>query len=151
MVRFTQYPSLHDPRFCQAVHRDGDPHREKRRTRPPRPPLYARPARLARQSAGRARRLRTEPGSHVMIVAQITDMHILAAGKLFHSPRATIPADDPTWSHIDTAAHLARAVAQLNALTPMPDITVITGDLTDHGGVEEYANLRTLLAPLRMP
>jgi len=86
-----------------------------------------------------------------MIVAQITDMHILAAGKLFHSPRATIPADDPTWSHIDTAAHLARAVAQLNALTPMPDITVITGDLTDHGGVEEYANLRTLLAPLRMP
>jgi Icc protein len=86
-----------------------------------------------------------------MLVAQITDMHILAAGKLFHSPRPTIPADDPAWSHIDTAACLARAVAQLNALTPMPDLTVITGDLTDHGGAEEYANLRALLAPLRMP
>jgi Icc protein len=87
----------------------------------------------------------------MMLVAQITDMHILAAGKLFHSPRPTIPASDPTWSHIDTAAHLARAVDQLNALKPMPDITVITGDLTDHGGADEYANLRALLAPLRMP
>jgi 3',5'-cyclic-AMP phosphodiesterase len=86
-----------------------------------------------------------------MLVAQITDMHILAAGKLFHSPRQAIPASDPSWSHIDTAAHLARAVAELNALTPMPDVTVITGDLTDHGSAEEYANLRELLAPLRMP
>jgi len=86
-----------------------------------------------------------------MLVAQITDMHILAEGKLFHSPRRAIPDSDPGWSHIDTAAHLAQAVATLNALRPMPDVTVITGDLTDHGGAEEYTNLRALLAPLRMP
>jgi 3',5'-cyclic AMP phosphodiesterase CpdA len=87
-----------------------------------------------------------------MLVAQITDMHILAAGKLFHSPRRAVPPDAPAdWSHIDTAAHLARAVAELNALTPRPDVTVITGDLTDHGGAEEYANLCALLAPLAMP
>jgi Icc protein len=87
-----------------------------------------------------------------MLVAQITDLHILAAGKLFHSPRRAIPADAaPGWSHIDTAAHLARAVAELNVLRPRPDVTVITGDLTDHGAAEEYANLRALLAPLAMP
>lgn len=87
-----------------------------------------------------------------MLIAQITDMHILAAGKLFHSPRRAFPADaEPGWSHIDTAACLARAVAELNALDPTPDVTVVTGDLTDHGSPDEYANLRTLLAPLRMP
>jgi 3',5'-cyclic AMP phosphodiesterase CpdA len=87
-----------------------------------------------------------------MLVAQITDLHILAAGKLFHSPRRAIPVDaEPGWSHIDTAACLERAVATLNALKPRPDLVVITGDLTDHGGSEEYANLRALLAPLAMP
>jgi 3',5'-cyclic-AMP phosphodiesterase len=87
-----------------------------------------------------------------MLVAQITDLHILAAGKLFHAPtRAIPPSAERGWSYIDTAACLERAVAELNALDPRPDVTVITGDLTDHGGAEEYANLRALLAPLRMP
>jgi 3',5'-cyclic AMP phosphodiesterase CpdA len=85
-----------------------------------------------------------------MLVAQITDLHIVAAGKLFHAPRRAIPAADPSWSHIDTGACLARAVATLNALTPLPDVTVITGDLTEHGAAEEYAHLRGLLAKLRM-
>jgi Icc protein len=86
-----------------------------------------------------------------MLVAQITDLHIVAPGKIFHAPRRAIPAGDPNWSHIDTAACLGRAVATLNALTPRPDVTLITGDLTEHGSAEEYANLRALLAPLRMP
>jgi Icc protein len=86
-----------------------------------------------------------------MLVAQITDLHIVAPGKLFHSPRRAIPAADPGWSHIDTAQCLARAVATLNGLAPLPDVAVITGDLTEHGAAEEYANLRGLLAKLRMP
>jgi 3',5'-cyclic AMP phosphodiesterase CpdA len=87
-----------------------------------------------------------------MLVAQITDMHILAAGKLYHAPRRAFPADAaPGWSHIDTAACLQRAVAELNALSPRPDIIVVTGDLTDHGGPEEYANLRAILAAAQMP
>jgi 3',5'-cyclic-AMP phosphodiesterase len=87
-----------------------------------------------------------------MLLAQITDMHILASGKLFHSPRRAFPAGAPAdWSHIDTAACLARAVAELNELRPRPDAVVLTGDLTDHGSAEEYANLRRLLAPLAMP
>ena len=87
-----------------------------------------------------------------MLVAQITDTHILADGKLFHSPRRAFPADAaPDWSHIDTAAYLARAIAELNALTPRPDVIVVTGDLTDHGGEAEYANLRAILSGARMP
>jgi Icc protein len=87
-----------------------------------------------------------------MLVAQITDTHILAPGKLFHAPqRAAPPGADPDWSRIDTAACLRRAVAELNALTPRPDVTVVTGDLTDHGAAAEYAHLRELLAPLAMP
>lgn len=87
-----------------------------------------------------------------MLVAQITDTHILAAGKLYHSPRRTFPADaEPGWSFIDTAACLSRAITELNALKPRPDVVVITGDLTDHGGAEEYANLRSILAAAEMP
>lgn len=87
-----------------------------------------------------------------MLVAQITDPHVLAAGKLFHSPRRAFPADaPPDWSHIDTAAYLAQAIAELNALNPRPDVIVITGDLTDHGGAEEYANLRAILAAAEIP
>jgi 3',5'-cyclic AMP phosphodiesterase CpdA len=71
---------------------------------------------------------------------------------VFHSPNRAIPADAaPGWSRIDTAQCLARAIAELNALVPRPDITVITGDLVNYGNADEYANLRQLLMPLRMP
>ena len=56
-----------------------------------------------------------------MLVAQISDTHILAPGKLFHAPaKAAPPSAEPGWSRIDTALCLARAVAELNALTPRP-------------------------------
>ena len=87
-----------------------------------------------------------------MLVAQITDTHVLAAGKLYHSPRRAFPPEAPAdWSHIDTAACLGRAIAELNARTPRPDVVVITGDLVDHGAPEEYANLRAILSVARMP
>src|SRR5579872_5061470 len=87
-----------------------------------------------------------------MLIAQITDTHILATGELYHSPRRAIPADTPPdWSFIDTAACLARAIRELNALKPRPDVVVVTGDLTDHGRAEEYANLRSILAAAEMP
>jgi 3',5'-cyclic AMP phosphodiesterase CpdA len=87
-----------------------------------------------------------------MLVAQITDTHILAEGKRFHSPRRAIPGDaEPGWSFIDTAACLSRAIAELNRTQPRPDVVVVTGDLTDHGGAEEYANLRAILTAAEMP
>ncbi len=87
-----------------------------------------------------------------MLVAQISDPHILAPGKLFHAPaKAAPPGAEPGWSRIDTALCLARAVAEINALAPLPDVTVVTGDLVDHGSPAEYDHFRALLAPLAMP
>ncbi|MGN6317039.1 phosphodiesterase [Trinickia sp.] len=73
-----------------------------------------------------------------MLLAQISDLHIKRPGAL-------------AYRRVDTAAHLERCVARLNALEPKPDAVVITGDLVDLGSVAEYALLKTLLAPLTMP
>ncbi len=73
-----------------------------------------------------------------MIVAQLTDPHIVAPGALLYG-------------RVDTAAFLSRAVAELNRLDPLPDVTVLTGDLVDRGETVEYEHLRALLAPLAMP
>jgi Icc protein len=73
-----------------------------------------------------------------MLLAQITDTHIKADGKL-------------AYGKVDTAAYLARAVEALNALRPRPDLAIVTGDLVDFGRVVEYVRLRALLAPLEIP
>lgn len=87
-----------------------------------------------------------------MLVAQITDPHILARGKLFHSPHRAIPPDAvPTYSRIDTGAFLRRALATLHTLDPRPDLIVMTGDLCDHGGAEEYDHLHEILGAAEMP
>lgn len=87
-----------------------------------------------------------------MLVAQISDTHILAPGEVFKARLATpAPGAESLYGDIDTAACLARAVAALNALLPLPDVAIVTGDLVDHGTAAEYDYLRQLLAPLRMP
>lgn len=73
-----------------------------------------------------------------MLIAQITDFHIKARGKI-------------AYRVIDTASCLRSAVEAVAALDPAPDIVVGTGDLTDFGRPEEYALLRELLAPLGKP
>jgi 3',5'-cyclic-AMP phosphodiesterase len=73
-----------------------------------------------------------------MLIAQITDTHITPKGVL-------------AMGRVDTADYLAQAVAHINALRPAPDVVLVTGDLVDAGMKEEYAHLRTLLAPLAMP
>jgi 3',5'-cyclic AMP phosphodiesterase CpdA len=52
---------------------------------------------------------------------------------------------------VDTADFLYRAVSALRELKQPADAVVITGDLTDFGRAEEYAHLRTLIAPLTCP
>jgi 3',5'-cyclic AMP phosphodiesterase CpdA len=87
-----------------------------------------------------------------MLVAQISDTHSLAPGKLFRARMATpVPGAESIHAEIDTGACLARAVDALNALVPQPDVTIVTGDLVDHGEAAEYHHFRDLLAPLRMP
>ena len=87
-----------------------------------------------------------------MLLAQISDPHIVAKGKLFRCPvKGTANDAERISIEFDTGPYLARAVAALNALVPRPDAVALTGDLVDHGEAEEYAHLRELLAPLAMP
>ena len=73
-----------------------------------------------------------------MLLAQISDLHIKRPGAL-------------AYRRVDTGAYLARTVAALNALEPRPDAVIMTGDLVDQGDPEQYAHLKTLLAPLQIP
>lgn len=73
-----------------------------------------------------------------MIIAQISDLHVQAAGQ-------------KAYGIVDTNGLLAAAIAQLNRLTPQPDVVIATGDLVDEGTPAEYAMLKTLLAPLKAP
>jgi 3',5'-cyclic AMP phosphodiesterase CpdA len=73
-----------------------------------------------------------------MILAQISDLHVMRAEK-----RA--------YGVFDTTAYLARAVDRLNALSPRPDVVLITGDLVDAGSADEYARLAAGLARLEVP
>ncbi|MGA9011676.1 MAG: phosphodiesterase [Acetobacteraceae bacterium] len=67
-----------------------------------------------------------------MLICQLTDLHVRPAGK---------PANRLSETNMFTERAF-RAVARLN---PSPDVVVITGDLTDCGLDEEYANLNRLL------
>ena len=73
-----------------------------------------------------------------MLIAQVTDTHIKADNRL-------------AYGRVDTRGALARCVAHLNALQPLPDIALVTGDLADTGKPAEYAVLRGLLDRLAMP
>ena len=73
-----------------------------------------------------------------MLIAQVTDPHIKAEGRL-------------AYKKIDTAANLSACVDHLNHLVETPDLILLTGDLTDFGRPQEYELVRQLLAPLRMP
>jgi 3',5'-cyclic AMP phosphodiesterase CpdA len=73
-----------------------------------------------------------------MILAQISDTQVPAAGKLL-------------LGKIDTAAFLRSAIAHLNDLIPRPDFVIVTGDLVDEGSTAEYDNLRSILSGLAIP
>ncbi len=71
-----------------------------------------------------------------MIIAQISDTHILA--------RSSDLAVGP-----QRADSLRDCVADINRRRP--DAVVHTGDIVQHGRPEEYAHVREILAPLRAP
>lgn len=73
-----------------------------------------------------------------MLIAQLTDCHIKPGGRL-------------AYRRVDTVAHLAAAVAHVNAFRPAIDAVVVTGDLVDFGTAAEYAVLRPLLDRLVPP
>ena len=69
-----------------------------------------------------------------ILLAQISDLHI-GAGV----------------GDADPARRVERVVSALAALDPDPDAVVVSGDLTQLGEPGQYARVRELLAPLRMP
>jgi 3',5'-cyclic-AMP phosphodiesterase len=73
-----------------------------------------------------------------MLIAQITDLHVMPRGDLLQG-------------RVDTAAYLEKAVAKLLALQPKPDVVLITGDLVESGSAPEYQLLRRIIKPLTMP
>jgi len=73
-----------------------------------------------------------------MLIAQITDPHIKARGKL-------------AYKKVDTESNLRRVVSHVKDLNPKPDLVLITGDLTDFGRPQEYELFRSLIAPLGIP
>jgi Icc protein len=73
-----------------------------------------------------------------IVIAQISDLHVKRPGAL-------------AYRQVDTAAALARCVAELNRLDPAPDLVVISGDLVDTPLEDEYGHLTTLLVPLAVP
>lgn len=72
------------------------------------------------------------------LIAQISDLHIKAHGRL-------------SYKKVDTYNALLRAINTLNGLRPRPDAVVITGDLVDFGTAAEYQTLRQALATLDLP
>lgn len=73
-----------------------------------------------------------------MLLAQITDLH---AG-------ATVDVDG---RRIDTLACVRDAVGHLNALTPTPEVVMITGDLVAEETLENYEALARELSSLSVP
>src|SRR3954467_1190248 len=95
----------------------------------PPPPVTGLPPRATRREENRGT---------IMLIAQITDLHIRPPGK-------------KAYGVVDTEAMLRAAVASILAQPLKPDAVIASGDLTDCGLVEEYELLRDCLAPLPMP
>jgi len=74
----------------------------------------------------------------IMIIAQITDMHV---GKTLEGPEGPL----------DTFACLERAIDHLNAIEPGLDAVLVTGDLTNGAEPSDYARLKAALARLAAP
>lgn len=68
-------------------------------------------------------------------IAHISDTHLLAGGRRLYDA-------------VDTAAHLQRALDQLERSAIRPEAIVFTGDLADLGEPDAYAALRSLVEPV---
>jgi 3',5'-cyclic AMP phosphodiesterase CpdA len=73
-----------------------------------------------------------------MILAQISDPHLsLPGGRLFDG--------------YDADAAFSAVLERVAGFEPRPDIVLLTGDLTENGSAEEYANFNRLIAGFDLP
>jgi Icc protein len=73
-----------------------------------------------------------------VLIAQITDMHVSAPGKLFGK-------------RVDSRAAFERTVTRVLALNPKPDLVLLSGDLAETGAPEEYDFIAAQVARLACP
>ncbi len=73
-----------------------------------------------------------------MLIVQISDTHLEGPGQ-------------KTFGVAPMAESLARCVAHINALTPPPDLVLHTGDVTNHGHLEEARHAAEILSALQAP
>jgi 3',5'-cyclic AMP phosphodiesterase CpdA len=74
----------------------------------------------------------TVPAERVVVIAQISDVHIGG------------PA-------VGSGERFSEAIAAVNAMTRPPDLVLVTGDLTHSGEPAEWDELRSRIADLRAP
>jgi len=73
-----------------------------------------------------------------MLIAQISDLHIAPPGE---KTLGRVPMDE----------NLKVIVAHINALTPRPDVVIVSGDITDQGDLASARYARSMLDVLAMP
>lgn len=73
-----------------------------------------------------------------MLIAQLTDLHVVPEGRL-------------AYGLVDTRERLLRAVEAVRRLDPAPDVVLVTGDLVDAPDPEAYAFVATALGRIEAP
>lgn len=75
---------------------------------------------------------------NLFTIAQITDLHV---GRIIPFPSGKV----------DLYKQLVQAVDSVNAMDPLPDLLVVSGDLANHGNEDDYRRVHTLFKTLKMP
>lgn len=73
-----------------------------------------------------------------MVIAQLSDPHIRPAGYLYKGL-------------VDSNALFSAAVRHLNALSPAPDVVLLSGDVTEDGTPAAYEMALALLSDIKQP
>jgi Icc protein len=76
-----------------------------------------------------------EPGCTLVLIVQISDMHVSVPDKLFGG-------------RIDSRAAFERTIARVLSIDPKPDLVLLSGDLAETGVPEEYDFIAAQLARL---
>ncbi len=74
----------------------------------------------------------------MITVAQITDTHLFAH-------------DSTEWKGVNPDRTLNQVIAKVQQLDPLPDVILLTGDLSQDETPESYQRLQTKLQPLNIP
>lgn len=72
------------------------------------------------------------------LLVQLTDTHIEEPGNLLYGK-------------VNTAKHLRESVEEINAMSPQPDLVMISGDLVENPSEATYGHFAAIIEPLKAP